>query len=64
MWKLLIGVLADEIYEFLECKNILKEEQKGCKKNSRCTHDLLFIGRMVTRKAKLRQKNLAVAWID
>ena len=37
MWK-----LADEIYEFLESDNILQEEQKGCKNNSRGTHGSLF----------------------
>ena len=26
VWKLLTGVLADEIYEFLESNNILEEE--------------------------------------
>lgn len=64
VWKLLTGVLADEIYEFLESNNILEEEQKGCKKNSRGTHDSLFIDRMVMREAKLNQRNLAVACLD
>ena len=64
MWKLLTRVLADEIHEFLESNNILQEEQKGCTKNSRGTHDSLFIDRMVMMEAKLNQKNLAVACID
>ena len=29
-WKLLTGIIADEIYGFLENEGILLEEQKGC----------------------------------
>ena len=31
MWKLLTGIVADEIYNHLEKKNLLLEEQKGCR---------------------------------
>ena len=43
---------------------MLPEEQKGCKKRSRGTNDLLYIDRAIIREVKLRQKNLAIAWID
>ena len=49
IWKLLMGVIP--------------EEQKGCRKKSRGTNDLLFIDRAVSRKVKSRKKNLAMAWI-
>ena len=29
VWKLLTGILADEIYDYLEKKMLLPEEQKG-----------------------------------
>ena len=32
MWKLLIGVIADEIYAHLDQKKFLPEEQKGRRK--------------------------------
>ena len=43
---------------------ILPEEQKGCRKKSRGTGDLLYIDKMVLKEAKRRKKNLAMAWID
>ena len=64
VWKLLTGMISDEMYSFLEESNLLPEEQKGCRKGSRGTNDLLFIDKMVLREVKSRKKNLAMAWID
>ena len=41
MWKLLTGMIAEDMYTHLEGRGILPEEQKGCKKDSRGTNDLL-----------------------
>ena len=30
MWKLLTGVMAEEMYEYLEKENLFPEEQQGC----------------------------------
>ena len=35
MWKLLTGVIADQIYAHLDQEKLLPEEQKGCRKGSR-----------------------------
>ena len=35
MWKLLTGVLADEMYAHLERNNLLPDEQRGCRKRAR-----------------------------
>ena len=35
MWKLLAGVIADQIYAHLDQEKLLPEEQKGCRKGSR-----------------------------
>ena len=64
MWKLLKGVIADQIYAHLDQEKLLPEEQKGCSKGSRGTNDLLYIDRAVINKVKYRNKNLAMAWID
>ena len=64
VWKLLTGILADEIYEHLEESCVLPEEQKGCRRKCRGTGDLLFIDKMILREVKSRKKSLAVAWID
>ena len=63
MWKLLTGVIADQIYANLDQQNVLPEEQKGCRKASRGTNDLLYIDRAVIKEVKSRNKNLGMAWI-
>ena len=64
MWKLLTGVIADQIYAHLDQEKLLPEEQKGCRKSSRGTNDLLYIDRAVIKEVKSRNKNLAMAWIE
>ena len=64
MWKLLSGVIADQIYGHLDQQKLLPEEQKGCRKRSRGTNDLLYIDKAVIREVKSRKKNLAMAWVD
>ena len=63
MWKLLIGVIADQMYAHLDQEK-LSEVQKGCRKGSRGTNDLLYIDRAVIKEVKSRNENLALAWID
>ena len=57
MWKLLSAVIADQIYGHLDQQKFLPEEQKGCRKKSRETNDLLYIDRAVIREVKSREKN-------
>ena len=64
MWKLLTGVIADQIYAHLDHEKLLPQEQKGCSKGSRGTNDLLYIDRAVIKDVKSRNKNLAMPWID
>ena len=64
MWKLLTGVIADQIYAHLGQEKLLPEEQKGSRKGSRGTNDLLYIDRAVIKEVKSRNKKLAMAWID
>lgn len=63
-WKLLTSNISDEIYEFLENNMLLPQEQKGCRRNSKGTHDLLFIDKMILKEVKRRKRNLFVGWID
>ena len=64
MWKLLRGVIADQIYSHLEHQKLLLKEQKDWGKGSRETNNLLYIDRPVIKEVKARNKNLAMAWID
>ena len=52
MWKLLTGVIAEEMYNYLEREKILPEEQKGCKKGSRGIKDKLLIDKTVLKDCK------------
>ena len=47
----------------LDQQKLLPEEQRGCRKRSRRTNDLLYIDRTVIREVKSRKKNLAMAWV-
>lgn len=61
--KLLTGILADEIYDYLERK-MLPKEQKGCRWNCKGTSNLSFTYKMILQEVQSRKNNLAVAWID
>ena len=43
MWKLLTGVIADQIYTHLDQEKLLPEEKKGCRKGSGGTNDLSIL---------------------
>ena len=64
MWKLLTGIIADEMYQHLESESLLCDEQKGCKKGSRGCKEQLLIDKMVLRNCKRRKTNLFMAFID
>ena len=50
MWRLLTGVIADQIYAHLHQEKLLPEEEKGCRKGSRGTDDLLYIDKAVIKE--------------
>ena len=64
MWKLMTGIIANSVYEYLEMYNLLPVEQKGCRRNSRGTKDQLLIDKMVLNDCKKRDTNLGMAQID
>ena len=64
VWKLLASVIAEEIYGFLDTNLLLPQEQKGCRRKSRGTNDLLFIDKMIMKEIKIRKRNLSIACIE
>ena len=64
MWKLFTGIMGDELYKHLEEENLLPDEQKGCRRNSRGTKDQLLIDKMVIRNCKRRKSGLGMAWLE
>ena len=64
MWKLLAGIIADEIYNHLEDNYLLPEKQKGCHRNSRGTKDQLLIDKAVMKNCRRRKVGLRMVWTD
>ena len=64
IWKMLTGIISEEVYQYLDREDLFPEEQKGCRKSSWGTNDQLFIDKRVLRERKARNKNLAMCWID
>ena len=54
MWELLTGVIAEEMYDYLEQEKLLPEDQKGCRRRSRGTKDQLLIDKTVLKDCKKR----------
>ena len=44
--------------------NLLPDEQKGCRKNSRGTKDQLLIDKAITKDARSKGRCLNMAWVD
>ena len=63
-FKLMTAIIAGAIQNHLEQNGLIPEEQKGNRRKSRGTKDLLLIDKMILRNAKRRKTNLHVAWID
>ena len=62
IWKLLTGILAEEMDEHLERINSLPWGKKECRKESRCSKDQLLIYKIVKVKdCKRWLTSLAVA---
>ena len=64
MWKLLTGMITEQMYAHLKDNGLLPEEQKGCRKSSRGTKDELVIDKAVLKEAKKMQRSLAMGWVD
>ena len=62
IWKLLIEILAEELYEHLEKSNSVPWEQKRCRRGSRGTKDQLLIDKMVVKDCNRQLTSLVVAW--
>ena len=64
MYKILISIITERTFNFLDNNNILPTEQKGCKRESYGCKDQLFINNMLLDNSRSSCKNLSTAWID
>ena len=63
MWKLLTGVIVDQIYAYLDQKKLSPEEQEECRKGSGVSNDLLYIDRAVIKEFKSSNNEFS-NWLD
>ena len=56
MWKILTAQIREEIYISLTSCSLFTEEQKICRKGSRCSAVLLYIDQHILSKSKTRRK--------
>ena len=64
VYKLLTGIIADNMYNHLFNNNLISKQQSGCKRDCYGVKDQLLINKTVTENAKRKGKNLFMAWID
>ena len=63
-WKILRAQIREEFYYSLTSHGLSSEKQKGCRKGSNDTTDLLYIDQHIPNESNTGRKNLAMAWID
>ena len=64
VWKLLTGVIVEDVYRIFDTNLLLLQEQKGCRRRSRGTNDLLLTDKMIIGEVRMKKQDLSVAWID
>ena len=64
MWKLSTSIFSEAMYGHLSCQELLPNEEKGCRKNSRRTKDQLLIDKFILKNCQRRLTNLSMSWID
>ena len=60
MWKVLTGIIAEDLNQHLHQSSLLPDEQKGCRKESRGTKDQLVIDRVILRDCQPLKTNLTI----
>ena len=63
MLKILTAQIREKIYNSLTSREF-PDEQKGCRKGSRGTAELLYIDQHIINESKTRRKSLAIPRID
>ena len=51
-WKLIIRILSNSVYEYLQMYNLLPVQHKGCTRNCRGAKDQLLIDKMMLNDCK------------
>ena len=54
MWKILTAQISEEMYDLLTSRGLFPDEQKGCRKGSRGTAELLYIDQHILNESRNR----------
>ena len=63
-WKILTAQIREKVFYSLTSHELFPDEQKGWRKGSRGTAELLYIDQQILNESNTSRKNLATAWID
>ena len=58
MWKILTAQIREEIYNSLISHGLFPEEEKGCRKWTKKTGEILLIAQHILKESKIRPKNV------
>ena len=61
---MITSAFSEKVYADLSDKNVLQNEQQGCKKDAQGMKDQLLINKHILRRCRKNQHNLAMGWID
>lgn len=64
LYKIITSVITNSIYDHLIEQNILTDEQKGCRKNSRGCKEQLIMDSVVLQQAFKEHRNLHTCFVD
>jgi len=64
MYKVLISIITERTYIFLESNNLLPKEQKGCCRRSYGCKDQLLSNKAILEEMRSKRRNLSTTWID
>ena len=62
MWKLLTGIVSEDMYYFTVNENLLPKEQKVCWRKSKGMKGQLLIDKTILIDCRKRRTNIAMAW--
>lgn len=64
LYKIITAIITQKIDKHLTQHNILAEEQKGCRKNSKGCKEQVVIDSIVMKQTEKQQRNLITCYID
>ena len=64
IYKTLTSIISKQICKFIEDRNLMPKEQKGCCSRSKGCKDQLLISKAILQECNSRKKNVCMGWTD